>query len=528
MTSILRDNLNFIFGSTELMILIKTTGIVALGLLIVWANRSARASVRHLVLTCSFACILLLPIATVLAPQFHFELEDPNLQLVTTELTPAPTETIRPANLQTGTATSSAGSIGSWSSSLNSAVWLIWGLGAALVLLKLAVSLFQLHRVRRAGIPSLEVDELLQKLAVEEGIQRRVDVLLHDDVDVPLTYGALRPVILLPADARTWTDLELRRVFLHELEHIKRRDWPIQVMARAVCALYWFQPLVWVAWRQLCLEAERASDDAVVSQAERADYAEQLVSLARRLSNALAPPALSMANRSDLSRRVRSILDSEQARGRVGLRWSVAAVLFCAVVLSVGAPGFKVVRTYAQATQASKQKPAPKVRALTKGLLEAVESGELKEVEDLLQAGADVNGSVEGDGTALIVAAKGGNKASVELLLKNGADPNVASPGDGNPLIMAADAGHEDIVELLLNHGAMIDQVVEGDENALIKSSGSGRLDVVKFLLSRGANVNARAWSGDPGGEWRTALMMARRGGHNDVVQVLISAGARD
>src|SRR4029079_2021830 len=268
MTSILRDNLNFIFGSTELMILIKTTGIVALGLLIVWANRSARASVRHLVLTCSFACILLLPIATVLAPQFHFELEDPNL--VTTELTPAPTETIRPANLQTGTATSSAGSIGSWSLSLNSAVWLIWGLGAALVLLKLAVSLFQLHRVRRAGIPSLEVDELLQKLAVEEGIQRRVDVLLHDDVDVPLTYGALRPVILLPADARTWTDLELRRVFLHELEHIKRRDWPIQVMARAVCALYWFQPLVWVAWRQLCLEAERASDDAVVSQTERA------------------------------------------------------------------------------------------------------------------------------------------------------------------------------------------------------------------------------------------------------------------
>jgi beta-lactamase regulating signal transducer with metallopeptidase domain len=55
-------------------------------------------------------------------------------------------------------------------------------------------------------------------------------------------------------------------------------------MARVVCALYWFHPLVWIAWRRFCLESERACDDAVVRSVERIAYAEQLVALARRLS----------------------------------------------------------------------------------------------------------------------------------------------------------------------------------------------------------------------------------------------------
>ena len=92
----------------------------------------------------------------------------------------------------------------------------------------------------------------------------------------------------------------------------------------------------------------------------------------------------------------------------------------------------------------------------------------------------------------------------------------------GNALIKAADEGHVEIVDLLLN------SIVEGEENALIKASGSGHVDVVRLLLSRGADVNMRVWSGDPDGEWRTALKMARKGGHNAVVQLLISAGARE
>jgi Zn-dependent protease with chaperone function len=72
---------------------------------------------------------------------------------------------------------------------------------------------------------------------------------------------------------------------VHELAHVRRGDWVSQCFARAICALYWFHPLVWVAWRQLQLEAERACDDAVLACAEATDYANQLVGLAKRLSS---------------------------------------------------------------------------------------------------------------------------------------------------------------------------------------------------------------------------------------------------
>jgi beta-lactamase regulating signal transducer with metallopeptidase domain len=161
-------------------------------------------------------------------------------------------------------------------------IWLVWALGAALLLTRLAISLVRLRRIRRSGIPSLELNQTMRILTTSAGMRRQVEVLLHDEVEVPFTSGFLRPVIFLPSDASAWSELELQRVFVHELEHIKRGDWLVQVLVRTVCAFYWFQPLVWIAWRQICLEAERACDDAVVIGNERTAYAEQLVHLAKR------------------------------------------------------------------------------------------------------------------------------------------------------------------------------------------------------------------------------------------------------
>ena len=365
-------------------------------------------------------------------------------------------------------------------------------------------------------------------LTTSAGMRRQVEVLLHDDVEVPFTSCFLRPVILLPGDASTWSELELQHVLVHELEHIKRGDWLVQVLVRTVCAFYWFQPLVWIAWRQICLEAERACDDAVVIGNERTAYAEQLVRLAKRLSNTLAPPVLSMANRSDLSRRVSAILDQHQARGKAGTRSTVTTLAVTALLVSAIAPGLEITRTFASTAQTQSKNTTIKNKALNRALVEASDDGKLKDVEELLAAGADINGVVEGDGTALIVASRAGNKPMVQFLLQQGADPNVAARGDGNALIMAAKEGHAEIVELLLNSGARVNEVVEGDENALIKASGSGHADVVQILLSRGADVNMRIWSGGPDGEWRTALKMALKGGHSSVVQLLTAAGASD
>jgi beta-lactamase regulating signal transducer with metallopeptidase domain len=59
--------------------------------------------------------------------------------------------------------------------------------------------------------------------------------------------GFWRPLIVLPVDARHWNETELRCTIVHELEHVRRGDWATQLAARAICACYWFHPLVWVA-----------------------------------------------------------------------------------------------------------------------------------------------------------------------------------------------------------------------------------------------------------------------------------------
>jgi uncharacterized protein (TIGR03435 family) len=162
-----------------------------------------------------------------------------------------------------------------------------------------------------------------------------VEVRLHDAVPGPVTCGLIRPVVLLPVDARAWSRDDLCRALIHELEHVRRADWVGQCAARVACAIYWFHPLVWMAWRELALEAERACDDAVVRRADAGDYAGQLVGLARRLSEASHPPLPAMARARDLPTRVRAVLDHAQERGRAGA--ARLAVTVAVVMLTVAA-----------------------------------------------------------------------------------------------------------------------------------------------------------------------------------------------
>ena len=161
---------------------------------------------------------------------------------------------------------------------------------------------------------------------------------------MPMAWGILRPSVLMPADADAWPAERLRIVLLHELAHVKRRDCLTHMLAQISCALYWFNPLAWMAARHLRTERERACDDLVLAAGTRGpDYADQLLEIARVMRSGRFPAlfggaSLAMAQRSQLEGRLMAILDPTVPRSGVSrLRTVAATLLFACAVMPLAA-----------------------------------------------------------------------------------------------------------------------------------------------------------------------------------------------
>ena len=199
--------------------------------------------------------------------------------------------------------------------------WLViaWAAGVAIVMASVVLGRVRVWWIARGStaLDHGEIPALLTALCGEMRIARPVCVRLCPDRVMPMVWGVTRPVVLLPAEAASWTP-ELRRdVLLHELAHVRRYDYLNQIVVRLACAVHWFNPLVWVAARRLRTERERACDDHVLETgASACDYAEHLVAVARRLRPAgRGTLGVAMAGRSAFGERVAALLDAGRARG---------------------------------------------------------------------------------------------------------------------------------------------------------------------------------------------------------------------
>ena len=511
----------------ELVVVFKATALLAIGLVAAAALRRQSASTRHLVLACTLAAVSVLPMMSLLGPEFVVSIPGLEEARTTGRALIAPLVAAPPAvaaiDARQPASPLDASSIALSAAGVLRSAWIFGTLGVASAF---ALGLWRLRRVHRTAVPLLEHQSRVESIARELGITRGITLLTHHRIMAPITFGVRKVTVMLPDDAGSWSETDVRRALVHELEHVRRFDWGVHLFARAVCAAFWFIPLVWIAERRLRLEAERACDDAVLDVADGVDYADQLVALARRFGSGQAVVTLGMANRSDLSVRVRALLDPRQPRNRVGRAFSLLTA-GAMIALLAGVSALQVVSASTATSEIDQT-----VSRGDKSLYRAAVRGDVDRMRQLIDDGANVNRAFDGDGTPLIGAARAGRLAAVRLLLDRGADPNLAVPGDGTPLIMAARDGHREVVALLLDRGAHINQVVPEDENALIQASASGELEVVQLLIARGADVNIRAWAESayerPNGEWRTALGMARRNRHDVVAKVLVAAGARE
>jgi beta-lactamase regulating signal transducer with metallopeptidase domain len=284
-------------GSLLLDVTVKGTLVLLATGAAVAALRGASAATRHAVWTMGMAGALLLPALSRLLPGW-------SVGLIPARGVPA------------GAAGAAAGSAGIDLGGVLAAGWVV---GAVVVIVSIALGRVRIWWITRrsAALDHGEIPALVTALCGEIGISRRVTIRLCPDRVMPMVWGVLRPVVLLPAEAAGWSAELKRDVLLHELAHVRRHDYLNQLIARLACAVHWFNPLAWVAARRLRAERERACDDHVLGTgASACDYAEHLVAVARRLRPAgRGMSGLAMAGRSAFGERVAALLDSRRARG---------------------------------------------------------------------------------------------------------------------------------------------------------------------------------------------------------------------
>ncbi len=325
-------------GSLVWSILLKVTATTVLALALVRLARRRQAAFRHVLLAAAFAVLIVLPVATAVAPAIRVAVPVAAHQAAATADVEPVIDAARTASSADQASGGRAGSGPDVSVSSSRILLAVWMLGATMFVLPVVIGLWQVRALRRSALPWRHGLAVAGQLAREAGVRRRVDVLLHESVPGPMTFGVIHPTIVLPIDARAWTSEDLARALMHEIEHVRRGDWATQCLARAACSFYWFHPLVWIARQQLALEAERACDDAVIGGWDATAYADQLVDLAERLTIAKHQPLLAMANRSDLAARVTAVLDTRQARGRAGAIAVTAASAIAVALVSTISP----------------------------------------------------------------------------------------------------------------------------------------------------------------------------------------------
>jgi len=339
----------------------KTTVLLALALALSCVLKGCRPCVRYVLWRVAFVGILAIPLLSGLTPSFRLQIlpvpaggiRETARTVVThgldesVELSPRTHDDelaespLKSPDFVAGLSRWSGFREWLWQSA---AAWVIglWFAGVSIVLARLMIGLWRAERLGATAAPLAGEDwpAMSARLAAQLGIRRKLRLLRHDGISVPFTWGVMRPTILLPKDAESWPGRRRYLVLAHELTHVRRYDWLVSLFAQVACAVYWFNPLVWVALRRVRTTGEQACDDGVLDlDVKRSEYAALLLETARSLALGLSQPAgtLAMTRGDGLEGRILSILHHDGNRRRASAAGATIVVTVCGMVLALAA-----------------------------------------------------------------------------------------------------------------------------------------------------------------------------------------------
>lgn len=188
--------------------------------------------------------------------------------------------------------------------------------------------------VRFHRLPKLE-NELCERILRESGIKRRVSIRCGE-IDTPAVFGVLFPVIILPEAIDKNDEKLMRHIILHECCHIRHFDPLWNILTLAVCAVNWFDPVVWVCRYMYLADAEKLCDMSVlgiIGNENRREYANSLLRCAAAKKHSVM--LVSGFGESGIKSRIKNIMSMKKVRA-VAVIAVLAAILVSAVIFGTG------------------------------------------------------------------------------------------------------------------------------------------------------------------------------------------------
>ena len=245
-----------------------------------------------------------------------------------------------------------------------------------------------IHRLVICSIPA--------EPALLDSVSRgNIRLRICEDCDRPLSFGLLRPTILLPAGFTHLDGAKQRHILLHEMAHISQRDAFGHFLFNLMFPILYFHPLYWLLRRKTNLARELIADDWAAAQSSRESYVADLLALAKERFGraALSTQALGLFHsKTDLYRRMHMLMQTNRPLARrcsIYWRLSYSTLLIVALVLASGTFGLR--RANAQADN-GQQKVAEQKLAEEQALAaqRQAELVKLRAEQDQIRAQLDV------------------------------------------------------------------------------------------------------------------------------------------
>ncbi len=175
----------------------------------------------------------------------------------------------------------------------------IW-IAGALVFTGLSIHAWLKLKGIRKSISAVEnkaILDLFKRAKQQLNISKNISLGVSDEVHSPLTFGLRKTFVVLPANFEEWlSEDDIRHIFLHELNHYKYKDIPTNYLMVFFQIIYWFNPLIWIAFKEMRLDREIACDYAVLLSLDNKNHKKYGNTIIHFIDKSSSPPYNKLAN----------------------------------------------------------------------------------------------------------------------------------------------------------------------------------------------------------------------------------------